>query len=165
MFTEVRAVIGPDHAQIRLPELAPRQVKLVERDHQSVLFVLRQQAHDALHAVPVVKLADLILFEHVAVVGSLRRGFRGERCGRDAPRIVLHLAVGIADVVNIRNGQDIGRAVGIREALVAHVLRRDFDHLGFDFRGVRLDDQLLGRGRQNPENGGRQQQHDFFHFT
>ena len=153
------------------------EVDLVERHHQPVHAVVRKLADDAPDAVLVIQLADLVLFEHVTSGrrlrrrsgcrgfgrSGLRRGGRGQRRRRNGPGVILLFAVGVLDIVYLLDGQHVGRAVGIRKTFVAHRLGGDFDHLGFDLRGVGLHDQVLRGGGQSAAQRREQKQNGSFH--
>ena len=127
----VGTVVGAGHAQIGFAELAPMEVNFVERHHQAMQAVVRKLANHTLDAVLVIEFADLVLFEHILSAGnrlrrdsrgcrSLRnrrncRDSRGQRRCRDTLGIILLFAVGILDVMNLRNGKYVSRTIGIRE--------------------------------------------------
>jgi hypothetical protein len=176
----VGAVVGARKAQVRLAELAPVKVDFIERYDQSVLAVVRKLADHSPDAVLVVEFADFVLFEHVPASGNRLHGrrFRDSRSGRGGWNsrsgrsqrrrgngfgVILLFAVGILDVMDLRNGEHVGRTVGIRKTLVTHRFGRDFDHFGFDFRGVGLDDQVLRGGRQGAAQRCERQQNGSFH--
>ena len=185
-YSNVGAVVGARKAQVRLAELAPVKVDFIERYDQSVLAVVRKLADHSPDAVLVVEFADFVLFEHVPASGSRLHGrrFRDSRSGRSGWNsrsgrsgwsgrgqrrrgngfgVILLFAVGILDVMDLRNGEHVGRTVGIRKTLVTHRFGRDFDHFGFDFRGVGLDDQVLRGGRQGAAQRCERQQNGSFH--
>ena len=178
----VGPAVGADHTQVGLAELAPMEVDLVERHHQPVHAVVRKLADDAPDAVLVIQLTDLVLFEHVTPGRSLRRRFGGRRHGRSGLRrfcrsgrsqrrrgdglgVILLFAVGVLNIVDVLNGQHVGRAIGVRETLVAHRLGRDFDHFSLDLRGVGLYDQVLRGGGQDTEQRRKEQQNGSFHHV
>ena len=179
-YSNVGAVVGARKAQVRLAELAPVKVDFIERYDQSVLAVVRKLADHSPDAVLVVEFADFVLFEHVPASGNRLHGrrFRDSRSGRGGWNsrsgrsqrrrgngfgVILLFAVGILDVMDLRNGEHVGRTVGIRKTLVTHRFGRDFDHFGFDFRGVGLDDQVLRGGRQGAAQRCERQQNGSFH--
>ena len=184
IHTAVGTVVRTDDAQVGLAELAPVQVNLIERDYQPVLAVVGEHAYDALDPVLVIEFADLVLLDHILHptdrAGGRRLGRsgsggnrcrlfgregRGQRCCRNArgsPEI-LFLAVCILDITDFRHGQDISRAVGIGETLVADGLGGNLRHFRFDLRGVGLDYQVLGCDSQYAAKRCQQQQDRFFH--
>ncbi len=176
----VLAIVRTHRAEVGFAELAPMQVELVERNDESVQSVLRQVADHAPDTVAVVILADLVPAYDILDI-AVRRGRRRRfGCGRDGRRSSggcrsygsgrkrfagsepFRLAVGIADIVDLGDGQHIGRTVGIRPALVPHRIGRHLRDLRLDARSVALDDQILRRSRNDAAREGHEQRNCIF---
>ena len=78
--------------------------------------------------------------------------------------VILHKAVGIADIADLCRGKDIGRAVGARIAFVAYSIGRNLGYTSLDARTVDLYNEILRRGCQAATYAGQQKNPVFKHL-
>lgn len=78
--------------------------------------------------------------------------------------VILHKAVCITDVADLRRGEDIGRSVGTGMSLVTYCVGCDLRYTRLDAGAVDLHNQVLCRGCQAATDAGQQKNPGFYHL-